>query len=86
MEDLRDLIRTIPDFPKPGILFRDVTTLLGHRTGFHKAITLLVARYQASRVDKVAGNRSAGLHRWCGDRCRPRRRVRSSSKEGQAPR
>ena len=61
MEDLRDLIRTIPDFPKPGILFRDVTTLLGHKTGFHKAITLLVARYQASRIDKVAGIEARGF-------------------------
>jgi len=61
MDDLRDLIRTIPDFPKPGILFRDVTTLLGHKTGFHKAISLLVARYQASRVDKVAGIEARGF-------------------------
>ena len=61
MEDLRDLIRTIPDFPKPGILFRDVTTLLGHKTGFHKAMSLLIARYKGARVDKVAGIEARGF-------------------------
>jgi adenine phosphoribosyltransferase len=61
MDDLRDLIRTIPDFPKPGILFRDVTTLMGHKAGFHKAISSLVARYKASRIDKVAGIEARGF-------------------------
>jgi adenine phosphoribosyltransferase len=61
MDDLRDLIRTIPDFPKPGILFRDVTTLIGHKTGFHKAISALVARYKASRIDAVAGIEARGF-------------------------
>ncbi len=61
MEDLRALIRTIPDFPKPGILFRDVTTLLGHKTGFHKAMSLLIARYKGARVDKVAGIEARGF-------------------------
>ena len=32
--DLKDLVRTIPDYPKPGIMFRDITTLLGHANGF----------------------------------------------------
>ncbi len=59
--DLRSLIRTIPDFPKPGILFRDVTTLMGDKVGFRAAIDLLVARYRDRGVDKVAGIEARGF-------------------------
>jgi adenine phosphoribosyltransferase len=51
--DLRDLIRSIPDFPKKGILFRDITTLLKDKHGFKLAIQTLAARFKASKVDKV---------------------------------
>ena len=36
--DLKDLVRTIPDYPKPGIMFRDITTLLGHANGLRACI------------------------------------------------
>ena len=44
--NIADLIRTIPDYPKPGIMFRDITTLLSHPEGFKQTIQLLVDRYQ----------------------------------------
>ena len=40
-DDLKPLIRSIPDFPKPGILFRDITTLIGHGEGFAACVALL---------------------------------------------
>jgi len=61
MIDLRALIRTIPDYPKPGILFRDITTLLGHAEGFRETIHAFTARYAARRVNKVAGIEARGF-------------------------
>jgi adenine phosphoribosyltransferase len=61
MIDLRALIRTIPDYPKPGILFRDITTLLGHAEGFRATIDAFTTRYQTLRVDKVAGIEARGF-------------------------
>ena len=58
---LRSLIRTIPDYPKPGILFRDITTLLLDARGFREAIEGLVGPFRAQRVDKVAGIEARGL-------------------------
>ena len=43
VQDLKSLIRTIPDYPKPGILFRDVTTLMGDAQGFKAAIEQMAA-------------------------------------------
>ena len=40
--DIKDLVRTIPDYPKPGIMFRDITTLLEHPTGFRRTVDELV--------------------------------------------
>jgi adenine phosphoribosyltransferase len=61
MKDLRDLIRTIPDFPKPGIMFRDVTTLFGHKEGWRRTIDALSDRYRSAGVDKVAGIEARGF-------------------------
>lgn len=54
-------IRTIPDYPKPGILFRDVTTLLKHGPAFAQAIGLLADRYRGAAVQKVAGIEARGF-------------------------
>jgi adenine phosphoribosyltransferase len=51
--DLRSLVRDIPDFPKKGILFRDITTLLKDKQGFRKAVKVLADRYRNKRVDKI---------------------------------
>jgi adenine phosphoribosyltransferase len=51
--DLVELIRSIPDFPKPGILFRDITTLLNDAGGFRRAIETLCQRYRSENLDKI---------------------------------
>ena len=59
--DLRASIRTIPDYPKPGIMFRDVTTLLGNARAFRTTVDLLVQPYAGTRIDKVAGIEARGF-------------------------
>ena len=54
MQDLKRLIRTIPDYPKKGIMFRDVTTLLGNARGFKAAIEQMAAPYAGGRVEAMA--------------------------------
>jgi adenine phosphoribosyltransferase len=54
-------IRTIPNFPKKGILFRDITTLLADPVGFRKAVDELVQKYAGVAVDKVAGIEARGF-------------------------
>lgn len=61
MRHLRDLIRSIPDYPKPGILFRDITPLLGDAQGFRDTIDGLATRYQDSRITRVAGIEARGF-------------------------
>jgi adenine phosphoribosyltransferase len=58
---LRDLIRSIPDYPKPGILFRDITTLLGDPRGFRDVIDALAGRYHESNITRVAGIEARGF-------------------------
>ncbi len=58
---VKDYIRTIPDFPKPGILFRDVTTLFGDPRGFRIAIDQLLHPYAGEQIDKVAGLEARGF-------------------------
>ncbi len=60
-ETLRGAIRTIPDYPKPGILFRDITTLLGDARAFRRAVDELVHPYAGTKVDKVAGIEARGF-------------------------
>jgi adenine phosphoribosyltransferase len=59
--DLKSSIRTIPDYPKKGIMFRDITTLLGHPRAFRAAIDALVQPYAGVRIDKVAGIEARGF-------------------------
>ena len=59
--DLRDAIRSIPDYPKPGIMFRDITTLLGDAQSFRRAVDELVHPYAGSKADKVAGIEARGF-------------------------
>ena len=60
-DDLKKAIRDIPDFPKPGILFRDITPLLQDGALFRAVIDLLAARHTGRRVDAVVGVESRGL-------------------------
>lgn len=59
--DLRALVRTVADFPKPGVQFRDITTLLKDAAGFRFVIERLAAAYRADGVEKVAAIESRGF-------------------------
>ena len=59
--DLKAAIRTIPDYPKPGIIFRDITTLLGNARAFRRAVDELVQPWAGSKIDKVAGIEARGF-------------------------
>jgi adenine phosphoribosyltransferase len=60
-EDLRARIREIPDFPKPGILFYDITTLLKDREAYRAAIDLMLEPYRDAKIDVVVGMESRGF-------------------------
>ena len=59
--DLKDSIRSIPDYPKPGIVFRDITTLLGDARAFRRAVDELVQPWAGMKIDKVAGIEARGF-------------------------
>jgi adenine phosphoribosyltransferase len=59
--NLADTIRTIPDYPKKGILFRDITTLMGDARAFRRAVDELVHPFAGSKIDKVAGMEARGF-------------------------
>src|SRR3954452_10654758 len=59
--DLKASVRTIPDYPKPGILFRDITTLLGDARAFRRAVDELVHPWAGNKIDKVAGIEARGF-------------------------
>src|ERR1700684_615016 len=58
---LADTIRTIPDYPKKGILFRDITTLLGDARAFRRAVDELVQPWSGTNIDKIAGIEARGF-------------------------
>ncbi len=58
---LASSIRTIPDYPKPGIMFRDITTLLGDARAFRRAVDELVQPWAGTKIDKVAGMEARGF-------------------------
>jgi adenine phosphoribosyltransferase len=60
-DDLRAAIRSIPDYPKPGIMFRDITTLLGDARAFRRAVDELVQPWAGMKIDKVAGIEARGF-------------------------
>jgi adenine phosphoribosyltransferase len=59
--DLKAAIRTIPDYPKPGIMFRDITTLLGSARAFRRAVDELVQPWAGLKIDKIAGIEARGF-------------------------
>lgn len=61
VENLRNLIRSIPDFPKPGIMFRDIMPLLGDRQGLAMAIHLMSDPFRKSGIECVVGAESRGF-------------------------
>jgi len=61
LQELKGLIRTIPDYPKPGILFRDVTTLFGDAQGLKAAVTQMAEPFRGLPIDAVAGIEARGF-------------------------
>ena len=59
--DLKSLIRTIPDYPKPGIMFRDVTTLFGDAQGFKACLAQMTEPYRTVPIDAIAGIEARGF-------------------------
>ena len=59
--DLKSKIRDIPDFPKPGIIFKDITTLLQDFDAFKLSVDMLVKQHQNNKIDKVAGIEARGF-------------------------
>lgn len=59
--DLKEIVRSIPDYPKPGILFRDVTTLFQHPEGFKQLIDEMVKSLEGKQVDLVVGPEARGF-------------------------
>jgi adenine phosphoribosyltransferase len=60
-DDLRASIRSIPDYPNPGIMFRDITTLLGDARAFRRTVDELVQPWAGMKIDKVAGIEARGF-------------------------
>jgi len=61
MDDLKNIIRDIPDFPKKGIIFKDITTLLADARSYQRMVDLLSHRYVGRRIDKVVGVEARGF-------------------------
>lgn len=61
IDELKSCIRDIPDFPKKGIIFKDITTLLGDAAAFKKSIDLLAKKFKTARIDYVIGVESRGF-------------------------
>ena len=61
MEQLKRLIREVPDFPKPGILFYDITTLLKDPVGLRQAVDVLADHYAGRKIDRVVGIEARGF-------------------------
>ena len=61
MDELKSIIRNIPDFPKKGIIFKDITTLLADAKSFQRMIDLLAHRYVGMNIDKVVGVEARGF-------------------------
>src|SRR3569833_641423 len=60
-DDLKASVRAIPDYPKPGIMFRDISTLLGNARAFRRAVDEMVQPWAGSKIDKVAGMEARGF-------------------------
>src|SRR6202521_1373153 len=61
LREIREAIRTIPDYPKPGVTFRDITTLLGNARVFRTVVDQLVQPWLGAQIDRVAGIEARGF-------------------------
>src|SRR3981081_2734691 len=60
-DELKQYVRNVPDYPKPGIVFRDITPLLGHKELFHEVVDLMSMSWSDSKVDLVAAIEARGF-------------------------
>ncbi|MBE9486258.1 MAG: adenine phosphoribosyltransferase [Chloroflexi bacterium] len=61
MDQLKEIIRDVPDFPKKGIVFKDITTLLADAKSFHRMVDLLAHRYIGEKIDQIVGIEARGF-------------------------
>lgn len=61
MEELKSIIRDIPDFPKEGIVFKDITTLLSDGRNYHRMVDLIAHRYVGMQIDQIVGVEARGF-------------------------
>lgn len=61
MDQLKEVIRDIPDFPKRGIVFKDITTLLADARSFHRMVDLMAHRYVGEKIDQIVGIEARGF-------------------------
>jgi len=61
MDDLKNIIRDVPDFPKKGIVFKDITTLLSDGRSFHRMVDLIAHRYVGRHIDQIVGVEARGF-------------------------
>lgn len=61
MDELKNIIRDVPDFPKKGILFKDITTLLSDGRSFHRMVDLIAHRYVGQHIDQIVGVEARGF-------------------------
>ena len=61
MEELKNIIRDIPDFPKKGIIFKDITTLLADGRNYHRKVDLIAHRYSGMEIDQIIGVEARGF-------------------------
>lgn len=61
MDELKKIIRDIPDFPKKGIIFKDITTLLADARSFHRMVDLIAHRYVGEKIDQIVGVEARGF-------------------------
>ena len=85
MKNLKSIIRDVPDFPKKGIIFKDITTLLQDATSYQRMIDLIAHRYIGKRIDKVVGVEARGFHHRRGPGLQAVCGHRAGTQTGQAP-
>ncbi|QSR88197.1 adenine phosphoribosyltransferase [Methylacidiphilum caldifontis] len=61
IERLKEKIRTIPDFPRPGVMFKDITPVIGEGQFFRLILTIFISRYQKKKIDKIAAIDARGF-------------------------
>ena len=86
MKTVKDYIRTIPDFPHKGILFRDVTTLFADPRGFRLAIDQMLEPYVGQKIDTVVGLEARGFYPWWRNRPSIIRRFCANPQKGEITR